>query len=180
MRVYGRWPPYLILISSLLDRLYCMTICGDGYAPRLLIGEIYKYIGERMNIYGHQTSGYTRFTHTILQPDYGRCGMDSKLDEIYRSAFGFDSMFITESYASLAEKVVGVKVGFHNKVICQFAKLNMIDVIEDVNEKHCDHAGMLSKSSPPITNTPFMPNLPKSLLTKNHIAFDGTKMKRLF
>jgi hypothetical protein len=28
--------------------------------------------------------------------------------------------------ASLAEKVVGVKVGFYNKVVCQFAKVRLI------------------------------------------------------
>lgn len=82
--------------------------------------------------------------------------------------------------ASLAEKVIGVRVGFYNKVVCQFAKLNMIDVIEDVNAKHFEPwPEMLSKSTPPITSTPFTPTLPKSLLTKNHIAYDGSKIKKV-
>ncbi|KAI7944352.1 hypothetical protein MJO28_011880 [Puccinia striiformis f. sp. tritici] len=185
----------------------------DGYAPRLLIGEIYKYIGERME---HLWSPDLRL-HTIHTYDFaaglwalaewmsklGRgstgahsdsipcllpssenlpAGMPAR-DQLVKAPFFnlVDDGDTTQGLmASLAEKVVGVKVGFHNKVICQFAKLNMIDVIEDVNEKHCEPwPEMLSKSSPPITNTPFMPNLPKSLLTKNHIAFDGTKMKEV-
>ncbi|POW01894.1 hypothetical protein PSTT_12161 [Puccinia striiformis] len=145
----------------------------DGYAPRLLIGEIYKYIGERME---HLWSPDLRL-HTIHTYDFaaGLWALAEWMSKLGRGSTGAHS----DSIPCLLP-IVGVKVGFHNKVICQFAKLNMIDVIEDVNEKHCEPwPEMLSKSSPPITNTPFMPNLPKSLLTKNHIAFDGTKMKEV-
>ena len=48
------------------------------------------------------------------------------------------------------------------------------------NAQHCEPwPEMLSKSNPPITNTPFTPNLSRALLTKNHIAFDGSKIKEV-
>lgn len=38
---------------------------------------------------------------------------------------------------------------------------------------------MLSKSMPPIINTPFTPTLPEALLSKHHIALDGTKIRQV-
>lgn len=37
--------------------------------------------------------------------------------------------------ARITGEVVGIPVGFHGKLISSFAKLNMSDVVEDVNEK---------------------------------------------
>lgn len=185
----------------------------DGYAPRLLIGEIYKYIGETME---HLWSAELRL-HTIHCEDFasglcalaewmaktGRAGAESeselipsllsssdpmpeglaKKDLVIKAPFFnlVDDGDTTQGLmASLAEKVVGVKVGFHGKIINQFAKLHMIDVIEDVNAKHFEPwPEMLSKSTPPISYTPFTPTLPESLLSKHYISFDGSKIRRV-
>lgn len=39
------------------------------------------------------------------------------------------------SFAKIISEVVGVEAGFHGSLISTFAKMNMGDVIEDVNEK---------------------------------------------
>ncbi|MBW0498653.1 hypothetical protein O181_038368 [Austropuccinia psidii MF-1] len=183
----------------------------DGYAPRLLIGEIYKYLDEKME---HLWSAELRL-HTVHVEDFasalwglarwmaarGRsqteeysdsipcllsssetlpAGMPPKNDIIKAPCFNIvDNGDTTQGLmAEIAQKVVGVKVGFYGKVICRFAKMNMIDVIEDVNEKHLEPwPEMLARSQPPITNTPFTPSLSIALLSKYHIALDGTKLK---
>ncbi|KAG0142696.1 hypothetical protein CROQUDRAFT_673380 [Cronartium quercuum f. sp. fusiforme G11] len=185
----------------------------DGYAPRLLIGEIYKYIDERMEhlwsadlrlhtIHSHDlanglwslakwisTQGYRGASaHAdpipcfIPSSDPLPDGMPPRDADIKAPMFNLvDDGDTTQGVmASMAEKVVGVKTGFYGKVINQFAKLNMIDVIDDVNEKHfAPWPEMLSRSSPPIVNTPFTPTLPVALLSKHHIALDGTKVRQV-
>ncbi|CAH7675173.1 hypothetical protein BY996DRAFT_6430639 [Phakopsora pachyrhizi] len=187
----------------------------DGFAPRLLIGEIYKYIGETME---HLWSSELRL-HTVHVKDFasalwnlanwisssgGRsrlepassCLIPTFLNSNELSSYQkilppkdltvrapifniVDDGDTTQGVlASLAEEVVGVKVGFYGKLINQFAKLHIMDVVEDVNEKHFEPwPEMLAKSNPPVTNTPFSPTLPEALLSKNHLAFENSKVK---
>lgn len=183
----------------------------DGYAPRLLIGEIYKYIGERMeHLWSADLRLHTLHSHDLasglwalaqwmaksgrsdavsdpipcLLPSSEKVpeGMPARDAVVTAPMFNLvdDGDTTQGMMASMAEKVVGVKTGFYGKIINQFAKLNMVDVIEDVNEKHfAPWPEMLSKSTPPIVNTPFTPTLPVALLSKHHIALEGTKVKKV-
>ncbi|OAV86191.1 hypothetical protein PTTG_30034 [Puccinia triticina 1-1 BBBD Race 1] len=169
--------------------VYCsFTFTSSSDAPRLLIGEIYKWSSDAPAAH----NPHPRFCGGTM----GASGTDVRA----RPGGGGRVCNPIPCLLPAAEQLPAgmpardqlVKAPFFNLVddgdttqglmasICQFAKLNMIDVIEDVNEKHCEPwPEMLSKSNPPITNTPFTPNLPWALLTKNHIAFDGSKIKEV-
>jgi hypothetical protein len=56
----------------------------------------------------------------------------------------------------------------------------MTEVFEIAEEKHSEPwLEMLSKSKPPISNTPFSPSLPPSILRKNRCHLDNTKLKTM-
>ncbi|GAA5913592.1 hypothetical protein JCM6882_001695 [Rhodosporidiobolus microsporus] len=83
--------------------------------------------------------------------------------------------------AKVIEEVVGVKSGFHGGVISAFAKLNMTDVVEDVNDKHLEGwSSLLQASSPPISSSvPISPFVPLDLLAPNPISFSNAPLKEL-
>ncbi|GAA5872671.1 hypothetical protein JCM8547_003726 [Rhodosporidiobolus lusitaniae] len=83
--------------------------------------------------------------------------------------------------ASVIESVVGVKSGFHGSIISSFAKMNMKDVVEDVNEKHLEGwSDLIVSCDPPISSTsPISPSVPQDLLAPNPISFDNSALKAL-
>ncbi|KAM0788503.1 hypothetical protein ACM66B_001634 [Microbotryomycetes sp. NB124-2] len=83
--------------------------------------------------------------------------------------------------AKLISQVIGVECGFHNSIISSFAKLNMEDVLEDVNEKHMQGwSDLLTASDPPISSTtPLSPYTPVDLLQPYPVAFSNRKLKAI-
>ncbi|GAA5902675.1 hypothetical protein JCM8208_007038 [Rhodotorula glutinis] len=81
----------------------------------------------------------------------------------------------------IEQGVGGVKSGFHGSIISTFAKMNMHEVAEDVNDKHLEGwSALLQASDPPLASTvPISPSVPVDLLGPNPIAFDNGALKRL-
>ncbi|KAK4058510.1 hypothetical protein OIO90_000672 [Microbotryomycetes sp. JL221] len=92
-----------------------------------------------------------------------------------------DSDTTQQDLANIIAKVIGVDCGFHNSIVSSFAKMNMEDVLEDVNEKHIEGWGeLLTASDPPISSTtPLSPNTPADLLQPFPIAFTNRKLKSI-
>ncbi|GAA6049005.1 hypothetical protein JCM3770_005435 [Rhodotorula araucariae] len=104
-------------------------------------------------------------------------------DEVKATVFSAcdDGVTTQRDIARVIEEVVGVKSGFHGSVISTFARLNIGEVVADVNEKHLEGwSELLQASSPPISsNVPISPSVPVDLLGPNPIAFDNSALKRL-
>lgn len=64
-------------------------------------------------------------------------GAAKKEDKIRAAVFSVcdDGETTQKEIAKVIEEVVGVEAGFHGSIISSFAKLNMGDVLEDVNDK---------------------------------------------
>lgn len=110
-------------------------------------------------------------------------GAAKKEDKIRAAVFSVvdDGETTQKEIAKVIEEVVGVEAGFHGSIISSFAKLNMGDVLEDVNDKvspvracgkgcrsltlsaslqHLEGwSALLTASNPPISTTvPISPN----------------------
>ncbi|KAK4053472.1 hypothetical protein OIV83_001639 [Microbotryomycetes sp. JL201] len=83
--------------------------------------------------------------------------------------------------ATLISQVIGVQCGFHHSVISSFAKMNIQDVLEDVNEKHMQGwSDLLTASNPPVSpTTPLSPYTPVDLLQPYPLTFSSRKLKQI-
>ncbi|GAA6042678.1 hypothetical protein JCM8097_003740 [Rhodosporidiobolus ruineniae] len=106
-----------------------------------------------------------------------------KSDSVRAAVFNAvdDGETTQKEIARIVEEVVGVKSGFHGSIISSFAKMNMSDVVEDVNDKHLEGwSALLQASQPPISpSTPISPSIPLDLLAPNPLSFDNSALKRL-
>ncbi|BGP38313.1 hypothetical protein JCM10450v2_002259 [Rhodotorula kratochvilovae] len=190
-----------------------------GITPRMLIAEVYKYQGEKLEFLWaeslalntiHATDFASALVHaaawaaplgragvlaahaealpstlassaqvSALAP-LGAAGKDEQVKAAVFSACD-DGETTQRDIARVIEEVVGVKSGFHGSVISTFARMNIGEVVEDVNEKHLEGwSELLQASSPPIaSNVPISPSVPVDLLGPNPIAFDNSTLKRL-
>ncbi|ORY74263.1 hypothetical protein BCR35DRAFT_293345 [Leucosporidium creatinivorum] len=197
------------------------TFYGDytvtGLTPRVLIGEVYRYLGEKLEFLWKESTA----VNTIHSIDFSsaavaiaewaakngaatvlsQAGEDlpttlksndlikdvacaaKKEDKVRAAVFSVvdDGETTQKEIAKVIEEVVGVEAGFHGSIISSFAKLNMGDVLEDVNDKHLEGwSALLTASNPPISTTvPISPNTPADLLQPYPISFSNALLKQL-
>ncbi|KAI8819668.1 uncharacterized protein EV422DRAFT_588472 [Fimicolochytrium jonesii] len=160
---------------------------GDvyGITPRLIMGAVYRQLGEKMELLWtkdlrmntvHVTDavrGIWHVTGTTAEKG-GRTGPVAS-PEIYNLADHneTDQGKVNE----LIKALFGIDTGFQGTMISQFAKLNLESVTEDVNEKHLQPWSELCKSGG-VTNTPLTPFLDKELLKDNALSVDGSKIEK--
>lgn len=197
--------------------LYYGDYTVTGLTPRLLIAEVYKYRGEKLEfLWAEGMAQNTVHVHdaalgalaavewlvktpkdeqlklageelptTLSSNDLVKDipGAAKKEDVVRVVVFNLvDSCETTQ--ADIAKDVsaaVGVQAGFHGTIISSFAKLNMKDVVEDVNELHLEGwSELMQASNPPLSSTaPISPHIPQDLLMPYPINFDTEKLKRL-
>ncbi|KAL8286398.1 hypothetical protein RQP46_004415 [Phenoliferia psychrophenolica] len=188
-----------------------------GITPRCLIGEVYKYEGEKLEFLWAEslaqntchaedfasaavaiaswasTKSATELVAlageelptTLKSNDLVKDipGAAKKEDPVRVAVFTVvdDCETTQKEIASLIAEVVGVQSGFHGALISTFAKMNMSDVIEDVNDKHLEGwSALLTKSNPPISDTlPISPHTAADILQPYPIEFTNERAKSL-
>lgn len=142
-----------------------------GMTPRVLIGEVYRFIGEKLEFLWKDTlplntlhindfcaaavqvarwtfeKGSTQVLElagellpaTLSSDNQVKDvpGAAKKKDVVRAAVFNLvDDAATTQGLiAKVISEVVGVDAGFHGSIISSFARLNMSDVLEDVNDK---------------------------------------------
>lgn len=162
-----------------------------GITPRVLIGEVYRYLGEKLEFlwkeslavntihsqdfcsaavavanWAHGKSRSELSSTSALEDLPSTLKSDQTVSAIPLAARKTESCAapvftlvddgdVTQSkIASVIESVVGVPTSFVGTLVSQFAKMNMSDVLEDVNDKHAQGwSDLLTASDPPISTT---------------------------
>ena len=168
-----------------------------GITPRLLIAEVYKFLGEKLEFlwaeglpqgtvhvrdcavaavkaveWAAKTAKEDRLRlageelPTTLKSNELIKGIDGaakKEDSARAVVFSLvdDGSTTQADIAKAVGEAVGVESGFHGTIISSFAKLNMGDVLEDVNDKHLEAwSELLNASDPPISTVlPISPHV---------------------
>jgi len=150
---------------------------GDvtGLTPRLVIGAIYKHLGEEMKFLWTKELRI----NTVHVKDVCKAllllAQKGKKGEIYNLADSGDSS--QETVNAILRDIYGIKTDYQGSVISQFAQLNLESVTEEINDKHLQPWSVLCKSNG-ITTTPLTPYLDQELLYNNSLCVDGTKITK--
>ncbi|SCV67661.1 BQ2448_5272 [Microbotryum intermedium] len=188
-----------------------------GLTPRMLIGEVYRFLGEKLEFLWKESLPLNTISiddfcsatvaiaawalsqgseqalalagedlPTTLKSDdiiQNVQGAARKGDKVKAAVFTLvdDGNTVQADIAKVIGETIGVEAGFHGSIISSFAKLNMGDVLEDVNEKHLEGWGeLLQASKPPISSTvPISPYVPADLLEPHPINFSNAKLVKL-
>ncbi len=168
-----------------------------GITPRLLVAEVYKFLGEkleflwaqglaqgtvhvhdaavaaakavewaakttkedRLKLAGEELPTTLKSNELVKDVD----GAAKKEDSVRAVVFNLvdDGETTQAEIAKAVGEAVGVESGFHGTIISSFAKLNMGDVLEDVNDKHLEAwSDLLTASDPPISTVlPISPHI---------------------
>ncbi|KDE04910.1 hypothetical protein MVLG_04667 [Microbotryum lychnidis-dioicae p1A1 Lamole] len=197
--------------------LFYGSFTVTGLTPRMLIGEVYRFLGEKLEFLWKESlplntiwiedfcsatvaiaawalsQGSERslalagedLPTTLTSDDIIQTvqGAAKKGDKVTAAVFTLadDGDTVQANIAKLIGETIGVEAGFHGSIISSFAKLNMGDVLEDVNEKHLEGwSELLQASNPPISSTvPISPYVPADLLQPHPIHFSNTKLIKL-
>ena len=184
---------FVLLRPALMYGDYTVT----GITPRLLIAELYKFLGEKLEFlwaeglaqatvhvrdaavaavkaveWAAKTPKDERLrlageelptTLTSNELIKGVEGAAKKEDKMETVVFNLvdDGGTTQADIAKAVGEAVGVEAGFHGTIISSFAKLNMGDVLEDVNDKHLEGwSELLTASDPPISTVlPISPHI---------------------
>lgn len=148
---------------------------GDvqGLMPRLIIGAVYKHLGETMKLLWTEKLRL----NTVHVNDVARAlwhvALHGEQGAIYNVADPADSTQGT--ITAMISQLFGIKSDYHGSIVSNLARLNMKDAVEDANEKHtCPWSDMCAASG--VTNTPLSPFIDQELLYNNSLCVNGSKI----
>ncbi|KAJ1500644.1 hypothetical protein HMI54_010652, partial [Coelomomyces lativittatus] len=155
---------------------------GDiqGITPRLIIGEIYKYLNEEMKflwtkdlcINTVHVSDVCRALHHLCQVYSSK---ENKVQVIYNLVDHQETN--QETINQHLQSIFGIRTGYQGSIISHLAKLNLTSITEEVNETHMTPWSELLKKSD-IQNSPLTPYLDQELLYNNDLSLDGSKLEK--
>ena len=146
----------------------------DGLTPRLIIGAVYKQLGEKMKLLWTKDLRMS----TVNVKDVARAVWflceKGELSSIYNVADKSESTQGTIS--DLVCQVFNIEYDFAGSVISNMARLNMSGAVEESNEKHLAPWSEACARDE-IRNTPLSPYLDQELLYNNNLHVNGSKIE---
>jgi len=149
---------------------------GDltGLCPRLVVGAVYRQLGKKMKLLWTDDLKVNTVHVNDVCKGLWHVSQNCKVGTIWNLADKNDTN--QGKINKLLEQIFGIKTGFISKVKCQFAKMNIPMVTEEVNRRHLKPWSDMLKAAG-IQNSPLSPYLEEELLAKNNISIDGTAIE---
>lgn len=154
------------IIYGVADRL--------GLSPRLIIGAVYKQLGEKMKLPWTKDLKMSTVHVTDVCRAVWHLTSHGNSGDVFNLA---DKSNTTQgNIANLVCEMFGIQHDYFGTVLSNMGRLDMDSTVEDCNEKHlspwseaCERDG--------IHTTPLSPYLDQELLYGNHLSIDGSKIE---
>ncbi|XP_042905232.1 dTDP-glucose 4,6-dehydratase isoform X2 [Parasteatoda tepidariorum] len=169
-------------LSSIPDLDYVVlrpaTVYGigdkTGLVPRLVVGAVYKHIGEMMKLlWNKDVKMHTVHVSDVCRAIWHAC-LHGKPGEIYHLV---DKSGTTQGrITDIVSDIFNINHDYFGTTQSTLAKLDMSTLVEDINDKHLGPwAEACSRDG--IENTPLNPYLHQELLYHKHLNLDGSKFE---
>lgn len=146
----------------------------QGITPRLIIGAVYKHLGEEMKLlWSKDLKMNTVHVRDVVRALFHLAEKGVK-GEVYNLADKGDTN--QETVSAFLKSIYGIKTGYQGSIISNLAKLNLRDATDEINDKHLHPWSQICKADG-ITNSPLSPYLDKELLYNNSLSVDGSKIE---
>ncbi|XP_071098921.1 dTDP-glucose 4,6-dehydratase-like isoform X1 [Haliotis cracherodii] len=145
----------------------------NGLTPRLIIGAIYKYMKEKMKmLWTKDLKMNTIHVEDLCAAVWTLC-QQGKPGQIYNLVDKGDT---TQGRISeLVSEIFDINFDFVGSIMSNMAKLNMTNVVEDINDKHmAPWADACQRDN--IVNTPLNPFIDQELLYNKHLCLDPARL----
>lgn len=150
---------------------------GDrhGLVPRLVIGAVYKHLGEMMKLlWGKDLKMNTVHVIDLCRAIWHLALQDDTVSQIYNVVDKGDS---TQGMISnLISEIFNINHDYWGSVSLSLCKLDMATLVDEVNDKHlgpwaeaCTQSG--------VENTPLTPYIDQELLYNKHLYLDPSKLE---
>nr|CAD7461895.1 unnamed protein product [Timema tahoe] len=151
---------------------------GDkhGIAPRLVIGAVYKHLGEMMKLlWNRDLKMNTVHVTDLCQAIWHLATREDTLGQVYNIVDKGDTTQGTIS--NLVSEIFNINHDYWGKALSTVCKTDMVSVVEEVNDKHMGPWAEAC-SLDGVENTPLTPYIDQELLYNKHLYLDGSKLER--
>lgn len=149
---------------------------GDRYGltPRLIIGAVYKQMGETMKLlWNADLKLNTVHVDDLCRAIWHVCGRDDTLNEVYNVVDDGNS---TQGVVSqLVSELFNISHDYWGSTLSNIVKVDLTNAIEEINDKHLGPWADACRRDG-IDNTPLSPYMHEELLYNKHLNLDSGKI----
>ncbi|XP_075231048.1 uncharacterized protein LOC142329952 isoform X2 [Lycorma delicatula] len=146
----------------------------NGIAPRLVLGAIYKHLGESMRLlWSRDLVMNTVHVDDLCHGIWYLAQREDTLSETYNIA---DCGHTTQGVITdIISEIFNINHDYCGNALSKVAKVDLSSVVEDVNDKHLGPwAETCSLNG--VENTPLSPYIHQELLDNKHLNLDTSKL----
>ncbi|XP_003395101.1 uncharacterized protein LOC100644395 [Bombus terrestris] len=150
--------------------------CGDrnGLAPRLVVGAVYKHLGEMMKLlWGPDLHMNTVHVRDIARAIWHVVNRPETVGQTYNVVDEGDST--QGSISAIVSELFNINHDYWGTALSTLAKTDMSSVVEEVNDKHMGPwAEACNKDG--VENSPLSPYIDQELLYNKHLYLQTGKL----
>ncbi|XP_043270051.1 uncharacterized protein YbjS [Venturia canescens] len=146
----------------------------NGLAPRLVVGAVYKHLGEMMKLlWGADLHMNTVHVRDVARAMWHVAEREDTLGQIYNLVDEGDST--QGSISASVSELFNINHDYWGTTLSTFAKADMSSVVEEVNDKHMGPwAEACSQDG--VENSPLSPYIDQELLYNKHLYLFPDKL----
>lgn len=150
--------------------------CGDrnGLAPRLVVGAVYKHLGEMMKLlWGPDLHMNTIHVRDVARAIWHVANRPETIGQTYNLVDEGDST--QGSISAIVSELFNINHDYWGTTLSTLAKTDMSSVVEEVNDKHMGPWAEACRKDG-VENSPLSPYIDQELLYNKHLYLHPGKL----